>query len=103
MGVPKKGTAFEDSEIDCIYETYNSPRSKYFIIEEDATIKGGAGISQLKNEAYEICELQKMYFDSSIRGRGIGSLMIEKCLNFAKENKFKDNKITLKNLLAIKR
>ena len=34
MGVPKKGTAFEDPEIDCIYETYNSPRSKYFIIEE---------------------------------------------------------------------
>ena len=88
MGVPKKGTAFEDPEIDCIYETYNSPRSKYFIIEEDAKIKGGAGISQLKNEAYEICELQKMYFDSSIRGRGIGSLMIQKCLNFAKENKF---------------
>ena len=28
MGVPKKGTAFEDPEIDCIYETYNSPRSK---------------------------------------------------------------------------
>ena len=48
MGVPKKGTAFEDPEIDCIYETYNSPRSKYFIIEEDAKIKGGAGISQLK-------------------------------------------------------
>ena len=100
MGVPKKGTAFEDPEIDCIYETYNSPRSKYFIIEEDATIKGGAGISQLKNEAYEICELQKMYFDSSIRGRGIGSLMIEKCLNFAKENKFKTCYIeTMPNML----
>ena len=28
MGVPKKGTAFEDPEIDCIYETcllYTSP------------------------------------------------------------------------------
>mgnify|MGYP000745937353 FL=1 len=50
-------------------------------------IKGGAGICQLKNEAYEICELQKMYFDSMMRGKGLGSLMIEKCLNFAKENK----------------
>ena len=43
MGVPKKGTAFEDPEIDCIYETYNSPRTKYFIIEEDAIIKGAGG------------------------------------------------------------
>ena len=89
MGVPKKGTAFEDPEIDSVYETYNAPRSIYFIVEEDNVIKGGAGISQLKNEAFEICELQKMYFDLSMRGKGIGSIMIEKCLQFAKENKFK--------------
>ena len=89
MGVPKKGTAFEDPEIDSLYETYNTARSKYFIVEEDNIIKGGAGISQLKNEAFEICELQKMYVDPSMRGKGIGSIMIEKCLQFAKENKFK--------------
>ena len=89
MGVPKKGTAFEDPEIDSLYETYNTARSKYFIVEEDNVIKGGAGISQLKNEAFEICELQKMYVDPSVRGKGIGSIMIEKCLQFAKENKFK--------------
>jgi len=88
MGVPKKGTAFEDPEIDSIYQTYESPRSKYFIVEEDGIIKGGAGISQLKNEAFEICELQKMYFDISMRGKGIGSIMIEKCLEFAKKSKF---------------
>ena len=89
MGVPKKGTAFEDPEIDSIYETYEFSRSKYFIVEVDGIIKGGAGISQLKNEAYEICEFQKMYFDLSImRGKGIGSIMIEKCLEFAKKSKF---------------
>ena len=65
MGVPNKGTAFDDPEIDSIYEAYQSPRSKYFIVEENNIIKGGAGICQLKNEAYEICELQKMYFDFS--------------------------------------
>ena len=101
MGVPKKGTAFEDPEIDSIYETYNAPRSKYFIIEEDNIIKGGAGISQLKNELSEICELQKMYFDSSIRGKGIGSLMIDKCISFAKESKFKTCYIeTMPNMLG---
>ena len=101
MGVPKKGSAFEDPEIDSIYETYNIPRSKYFIIEEDGVVKGGAGISQLKNEAFEICELQKMYFDSSLRGKGIGSLMIEKCLSFAKESEFKKCYIeTMPNMLG---
>ena len=101
MGVPKKGTAFEDPEIDSIYETYESPRSKYFIVEEDGIIKGGAGISQLKNEAFEICELQKMYFDISMRGKGIGSIMIEKCLEFAKKSKFTLCYIeTMPNMLA---
>ena len=101
MGVPKKGTAFEDPEIDLIYEAYNVPRSKYFIIEEDNIIKGGAGISQLKNELSEICELQKMYFDSSMRGKGIGSLMIEKCISFAKESEFKTCYIeTMPNMLG---
>ena len=36
-------------------------------------IQCALGISQLKNEAYEISEHQKKYFYSSIRGRGIGS------------------------------
>ena len=53
-----------------------------------------------RDEAYEICELQKMNFDSMMRGKGLGSLMIEKCLNFAKENKFKTCYIeTMPNML----
>ena len=27
MGIPDKGTAFDDPEIDSIYEAYQSPRS----------------------------------------------------------------------------
>ena len=88
MGVPKKELHLKILKLIVSMKHIILPDLNISLSKKMPIIKGGAGISQLKNEAYEICELQKMYFDSSIRGKGIGSLMIEKCLNFAKENKF---------------
>ena len=89
MDIPRIGSAFEDPEIDNMFESYQSNRSKYFVVEENNKILGGAGINQLKNGDIYICELQKMYFHKSIRGRGIGDKMIELCLNFALESNYK--------------
>jgi putative acetyltransferase len=81
--VPKVGTAYADVSLDRMFETYSAPRSRYFVVENDGKIIGGAGISQLENESQTICELQKMYFLSEARGLGVGSEMMEKCLAFA--------------------
>ena len=89
MNIPRIGSAFEDPEINNMYESYQSNRSIYFVVEENNKILGGAGINQLKNGDVNICELQKMYFHKSIRGRGIGDKMIELCLNFAVESNYK--------------
>ena len=48
MDIPRIGSAFEDPEIDKMYESYQSNRSKYFIVEENNKILGGAGINELK-------------------------------------------------------
>ncbi|WP_317166962.1 GNAT family N-acetyltransferase [Winogradskyella ursingii] len=88
MGVPKVGTAYEDKALNCMTETYNQPRKAYFVVEKDGKIYGGAGISPLDNYTGNICELQKMYFMAEIRGKGIGSQMMQKCLEFAKKAKF---------------
>jgi putative acetyltransferase len=61
------------------------PRAAYFVVEENGKIIGGAGVSQLENSTDNICELQKMYFLQEARGRGIGFLMIQKCLEKAIE------------------
>tara|TARA_B100000767_G_scaffold56510_2_gene52150 strand:+ start:26301 stop:26795 length:495 start_codon:yes stop_codon:yes gene_type:complete len=82
--VPFSGTALSDPELEKMFETYQTSRSVYFIIEKDNKIFGGAGISQLKNSKENICELQKMYFLSQARGVGLGRKMIEKCLIEAK-------------------
>jgi putative acetyltransferase len=88
MGVPKIGTAYEDEALDCMTETYNSPKKIYFVVENQNKIIGGAGISPLDSYEGNICELQKMYFSPDARGKGLGSEMITKCLEFAKQADF---------------
>jgi putative acetyltransferase len=84
-GFPKTGTAFADTQLDFMFETYDNPRAAYFVVEENGKIIGGAGISQLESSKENICELQKMYFLKEARGKGLGLQMIEKCLAIATE------------------
>ncbi|WP_378172909.1 GNAT family N-acetyltransferase [Aquimarina sp. SS2-1] len=88
MGVPKVGTAYEDEALDMMYETYDAPRKIYYVVEDNGKIIGGAGIAQLEKESADICELQKMYFLPEARGKGLGSQMMSKCLDFAREQGF---------------
>jgi len=82
--VPKVGTAYADASLDCMFETYSADRSRYFVLEYNNQIIGGAGISQLANEKETICELQKMYFLPEARGLGLGMQLMERCLDEAR-------------------
>ena len=89
VGVPKVGTAYEDKALKDMYQAYNEPRMKYFVVEDQGSILGGAGIAPLANGADDVCELQKMYFLPNARGKGLGYKMISTCLDFAKSQDFK--------------
>lgn len=88
MGVPKVGTAYEDAALDCMSETYNQLNKAYFVVESGDEIIGGAGIAPLDNYEGNVAELQKMYFMPEARGKGLGTKMMTKCLNFAKQAGF---------------
>ena len=88
MNIPRVGSAYEDPELDNMFEAYQSNRSIYYVIEDNKKILGGAGINPLKGGNKNICELQKMYFHNSMRGKGYGSTMIDLCLDFARKVKF---------------
>jgi len=88
MGVPKVGTAYEDKELDAMYESYSQSRFQYYVVENQGNIMGGAGIAPLKGGDPSVCELQKMYFLPEARGKGLGKKMIHLCLDFAKANDF---------------
>ena len=85
MGVPKVGTAYEDAALDMMFETYINNTSMYYVVTRGNKIIGGAGIAQLENSIENISELQKMYFSPEARGKGLGSKMMETCLQKAKE------------------
>ena len=84
MGAPKTGTAYEDKALDDMHGTYQNPKAVYYIVEYKNKVVGGGGIAQLDNFEGNTCELQKMYFLPIARGKGLGSQMIELCLNKAK-------------------
>tara|TARA_B100000678_G_scaffold188337_1_gene157525 strand:+ start:918 stop:1397 length:480 start_codon:yes stop_codon:yes gene_type:complete len=88
MGVPKVGTAYADTALDCMYETYDVNQAEYFVIEEDGTLLGGAGIAPLAKYEGPVCELQKMYISASLRGKGVGQRLMNTCLEFAKNQGF---------------
>lgn len=96
FNVPKKGTAFADKALDCMFETYQEPKSAYFVVDDNGKIIGGAGIAKLANYNGNVCELQKMYFLPEARGKGIGMQMMEFCL--AKARKFEYEKIYLETM-----
>ena len=84
IGVPKVGTAYADKTLDAMFEAYDKPKATYFVVEENDVIIGCAGVAPLDNYKGNVCELQKMYFLEEARGRGIGSRMIQVCLDTAK-------------------
>lgn len=85
----KEGTVATDPATDNLFSLYQEPRSTYFIVEFKNNIIGGAGIHPLEGNDISICELQKMYLLPVARGKGIGRLLIGKCLQFAKEQEYK--------------
>lgn len=90
LEVPEKGTTYADKELDQMYESFSVKGASYFVAEEDGKLLGGAGIIHLKDEPEEICELQKMYLTKDARGRGIGSMLLKRCLKSALELGYKN-------------
>lgn len=82
-GVPKVGTAYADKILDTLFEAYAFENATYLVIEKDGEIYGGAGIKQLNNYEGKVCELQKMYFLPEARGIGLGTKMMDICLQKA--------------------
>ena len=80
------GFAMDDEELLDMYRSYQSPGKHYYVIEKDGKVLGGAGVAPLEDDKNpNNCELRKMYFSPSLRGKGVGKIMIDMCIDKAKE------------------
>jgi putative acetyltransferase len=84
FGANKPGTVYYDDTTDHLYELFQQPGSVYYVAEQDGKLLGGAGIYPTEDLPEQTCELVKMYLRKEARGRGLGKLLIKKCLEFAK-------------------
>ncbi|KGO92424.1 GNAT family N-acetyltransferase [Flavobacterium subsaxonicum] len=84
LNAPLVGTAYADPTLDKLFEVYQTPKSAYYVVEQDGQVIGGCGIAPLENGDATVCELQKMYFAPQARGLGLGVQMITQCLDAAK-------------------
>jgi len=81
----KPGTAYFESATDDIYGLFQRKGSAYFVAESNGEITGGSGIYSTNSLPAGYCELVKLYLLKEARGTGLGKLLIEKCLAWAKD------------------
>jgi len=85
LNLPLTGTAYADPETKHMFESYSAKNEAYFVVADEENIYGGAGIKPLSGLESSVCELQKMYFSSEIRGLGFGKKVFQQCLDEAKD------------------
>ena len=81
FGANHPGTVYYDDTTDHLFELFQHPGSAYFVCELQGKIAGGAGIYPTKGLPKHTVELVKMYLLPEARNKGLGRMLIEKCLD----------------------
>jgi putative acetyltransferase len=91
-GAVGPGFAIHDAEVDAMYAAYRGPESRYFVVTgPDDVPLGGGGFGRLAGTARVLgtAELRKMYFRPEIRGKGLGRMVLERCIREARSLGFR--------------
>ena len=85
----KPGTVYFDESTDHLYELFQTGKGIYHVAVMNEQIVGGAGIYHTEGLDANTCELVKMYLSPTVRGKGLGKLLLQECLNAAKKAGYK--------------
>ena len=85
FGANHPGTVYYDESTDHLFDIFKTPRSIYYVADLNGEVVGGGGIYPTEGLPTDTCELVKMYLYPQIRGKGLGTLLIRKCMEFAKQ------------------
>jgi putative acetyltransferase len=100
FGANHPGTVYYDPTTDALFELFRQEKSVYNIAEVDGKIVGGGGIFPTAGLPEDTCELVKMYLLPEARGTGLGTQLINRCLEQAKANGF--SKVYLETMNELK-
>lgn len=100
FGANHPGTVYYDKITDHLFEVFQTPPSIYYVAELNGEVVGGGGIFPTEGLPDDTCELVKMYIYPHVRGIGLGRLLIQKCIDYAKFAGYK--KIYLETMPELK-
>ena len=100
FGANQPGTVYFDPTTDHLFELFQQQKSVYNIATLNGKMVGGGGIYPTEGLPADTCELVKMYLLPEARGIGLGTQMIHRCIEQAKENGFR--KIYLETMNELK-
>ncbi len=83
------GTVYSDPTTDDLYSLFQTVKSALFVAEEDGLILGCCGLFPTDNLPDDTTELAKFYLSKEARGKGTGILLLEKCIEKAKDLGYK--------------
>ena len=90
FGANHPGTVYYDPTTDHLFELFKKQGSAYNVAELDGEIVGGGGIYPTDGLPYDTCELVKMYLLPKARGHGLGRMMIQRCIEQARNKGYQN-------------
>lgn len=83
---PFDRSAYSDSDLNKIAETYGGPGDSFFVVEENGEIVGTVGV---KAESPTDALLRRLFVDVKHREHGYGSALVDKAIEFCKRKGYK--------------
>ncbi len=83
------GYSINDAEIDDMHLAYTAEGSEFYVVVLDGKVRGCGGFAPLTGSENDTCELRKMYFRAELRGMGVGTQLLELCLERASKAGFR--------------
>lgn len=77
---PLVNTVYDDPRTLTMFETFLTPKSEYFVVEDEGEVLGGCGYFPTEGLPLGYAELVKFYFSPKLRGRGMGRELIQKVI-----------------------
>ena len=83
---PFDRSAYSDSDLERIGETYGGKKDAFFVVEEGGEIVGTVGVKQ---ESGEDALLRRLFVDPKHRKQGFGAALLEKAVDFCRTSGYK--------------
>ena len=87
---PRKCTVYDDPTTDHLFDLFSREGAVLWVAMENSQIVGCCGVYPTEGLPQKTAELVKFYLNPIARGKGIGKVLMETCINSAKEMGYKE-------------